>query len=277
MTTTEEESGATRSAFAASFSSAASGGHTGNSKRRSWDDEFVLERQFSALIPAFDPRPGRTNVNQTSDLEIPPPALPSASASATSIDIMAAAAAAATAAAAVAAATAAAAAATASSPGVVSSTSTTTEGGAEAAAATAVADESDRVPQPKLHLTLRGPSMPNVPDVEVDLTEGEWTVFRAVQKLIQSSALGNRSVTFSFDLFFYLFSNSYQSFSITYCFVNVGKRNCAVFGSRRTRSSTASSRKRRPALVPPVVTTIGNRRSQPAASPNGRRTLFARF
>lgn len=42
-------------------------------KRRSWDDEFVLKRQFSALIPAFDPRPGRTNVNQTSDLEIPPP------------------------------------------------------------------------------------------------------------------------------------------------------------------------------------------------------------
>lgn len=44
-----------------------------NSKRRSWDDEFVLKRQFSALIPAFDPRPGRTNVNQTTDLEIPPP------------------------------------------------------------------------------------------------------------------------------------------------------------------------------------------------------------
>lgn len=34
-------------------------------KRRSWDDEYVLKRQFSALIPAFDPRPGRTNVNQT--------------------------------------------------------------------------------------------------------------------------------------------------------------------------------------------------------------------
>jgi hypothetical protein len=33
----------------------------------------VLKRQFSALIPAFDPRPGRTNVNQTSDLDIPPP------------------------------------------------------------------------------------------------------------------------------------------------------------------------------------------------------------
>lgn len=44
-----------------------------NGKRRSWDDEYVLKRQFSALIPAFDPRPGRTNVNQTTDLEVPPP------------------------------------------------------------------------------------------------------------------------------------------------------------------------------------------------------------
>lgn len=43
------------------------------SKRKSWDDEFVLKRQFSALIPAFDPRPGRTNVNQTTDLEVPAP------------------------------------------------------------------------------------------------------------------------------------------------------------------------------------------------------------
>ena len=42
-------------------------------KRKSWDDEYVLKRKFSALIPAFDPRPGRTNVNQTSDIEIPPP------------------------------------------------------------------------------------------------------------------------------------------------------------------------------------------------------------
>ncbi len=33
----------------------------------------MLKRQFSALIPAFDPRPGRTNVNQTTDLEIPTP------------------------------------------------------------------------------------------------------------------------------------------------------------------------------------------------------------
>lgn len=42
-------------------------------RRRTWDDEFVLKRQFSALVPAFDPRPGRTNVQQTQDIEIPPP------------------------------------------------------------------------------------------------------------------------------------------------------------------------------------------------------------
>lgn len=33
----------------------------------------MLRREFTALIPAFDPRPGRTNVNQTSDLEITAP------------------------------------------------------------------------------------------------------------------------------------------------------------------------------------------------------------
>lgn len=42
-------------------------------RRKTWDDEYVLKRQFSALIPAFDPRPGRTNVNQTQDFEIPTP------------------------------------------------------------------------------------------------------------------------------------------------------------------------------------------------------------
>ena len=43
------------------------------SKRRYWDEEYVLKRHFSALIPAFDPRPGRTNVNQTVDLVIQAP------------------------------------------------------------------------------------------------------------------------------------------------------------------------------------------------------------
>lgn len=42
-------------------------------RKKTWDDEYVLKRQFSALIPAFDPRPGRTNVNQIEDIEIPPP------------------------------------------------------------------------------------------------------------------------------------------------------------------------------------------------------------
>lgn len=49
---------------------------TKGGRRRTWDDEFVLKRQFSALVPAFDPRPGRTNVQQTTDLEIPPPGTP---------------------------------------------------------------------------------------------------------------------------------------------------------------------------------------------------------
>lgn len=52
---------------------------TRTGKRRSWDDEFVLKRQFTALIPAFDPRPGRTNVNQISELDIPPPETSSSS------------------------------------------------------------------------------------------------------------------------------------------------------------------------------------------------------
>ncbi|VDO96305.1 unnamed protein product [Heligmosomoides polygyrus] len=46
------------------------GGSNKNSFR-SWDDELVLKCSFQALIPAFDPRPGRTNVNQTQDVELP--------------------------------------------------------------------------------------------------------------------------------------------------------------------------------------------------------------
>ena len=42
-------------------------------RRRTWDDEYVLKRQFSALVPAFDPRPGRTNVQQTQDIQVPTP------------------------------------------------------------------------------------------------------------------------------------------------------------------------------------------------------------
>ncbi|CAI2350375.1 unnamed protein product [Caenorhabditis sp. 36 PRJEB53466] len=36
-----------------------------------WDDESVIKCTFEALIPAFDPRPGRSNVNQTLEVELP--------------------------------------------------------------------------------------------------------------------------------------------------------------------------------------------------------------
>lgn len=42
-------------------------------QRRMWDDDLVLKCQHNALVPAFDPRPGRTNVQQTQDIEIPAP------------------------------------------------------------------------------------------------------------------------------------------------------------------------------------------------------------
>lgn len=46
---------------------------TRGGRRRTWDDEHVIKRQFSALVPAFDPRPGRTNIAQTQDIIIPAP------------------------------------------------------------------------------------------------------------------------------------------------------------------------------------------------------------
>lgn len=36
-----------------------------------WDDETIIKCTFEALIPAFDPRPGRSNVNQTLEVELP--------------------------------------------------------------------------------------------------------------------------------------------------------------------------------------------------------------
>ncbi|XP_068683255.1 E3 ubiquitin-protein ligase HECTD1-like isoform X4 [Montipora foliosa] len=50
-------------------------------RRRTWDDEHVIKRQFSALVPAFDPRPGRTNIAQTQDIMIPAPGSPGSSSS----------------------------------------------------------------------------------------------------------------------------------------------------------------------------------------------------
>ncbi|KAH8244435.1 hypothetical protein KR026_009855 [Drosophila bipectinata] len=104
----------------------------GVTKRKSWDDEFVLKRQFSALIPAFDPRPGRTNVNQTSDLEIP----------AIGVEL----------------------------PKPQQSGHETIE-------------------QPLLGLKLRGPGIGGTPEVEIDLNNTDWTIFRAVQELLQCSQL----------------------------------------------------------------------------------------
>ncbi|XP_048516518.1 E3 ubiquitin-protein ligase Ufd4 isoform X1 [Dendroctonus ponderosae] len=98
-----------------------------NTKRRSWDDEYVVKRQFSALIPAFDPRPGRTNIIQTSDLEIPAPGQEESSSSA----------------------------------------------------------DLEYLPQPKIQLVLQGPNMPGINDVEIELNEPSWTIFRAVQELMQ--------------------------------------------------------------------------------------------
>ncbi|KZC09014.1 E3 ubiquitin-protein ligase HECTD1, partial [Dufourea novaeangliae] len=104
-----------------------------SSKSRAWDDEFVLKRQFSALIPAFDPRPGRTNINPTTDLEVPPP-------------------------------------------------------GSETQSSARVGS----LPMPRLSLTLKGPGLPGVPDVELPLTEPHASIFQAVQELMQLTELGSR-------------------------------------------------------------------------------------
>lgn len=103
----------------------------GKRKTNSWDDEFVLKRQFSALIPAFDPRPGRTNVNQTSDLEISPPG---SSSEHKSLPII-------------------------------------------------------QLAQPNLILSVRGPNINGIADIEVTLANPDWTVFRAVQELMQQTTM----------------------------------------------------------------------------------------
>lgn len=42
-------------------------------QRKSWDEECILKQSFSALVAAFDPRPGQTNVPQIQDLSLPVP------------------------------------------------------------------------------------------------------------------------------------------------------------------------------------------------------------
>ena len=98
-------------------------------KRKHWDDDHVIKRKFAALIPAFDPRPGRTNVAQTSDLEVPAP-------------------------------------------------------GEEIPTITS---ESTPSYSQRLNLTLRGPNLPGVPDIEVELASPDWTIFKAVQEIAQKA------------------------------------------------------------------------------------------
>ncbi|XP_047133370.1 E3 ubiquitin-protein ligase HECTD1 isoform X2 [Hydra vulgaris] len=40
-------------------------------QRRIWDNDLVIKCHHNALVPAFDPRPGRVNVQQTQDIQIP--------------------------------------------------------------------------------------------------------------------------------------------------------------------------------------------------------------
>jgi len=104
-------------------------------KRKHWDDDHVIKRKFSALIPAFDPRPGRTNVAQTSDLEVPAPG-----------------------------------------EDIPTITSELTPSYSQ-----------------RLSLTLRGPNLPGVPDIEVELASPDWTIFKAVQEIAQKASLGTKT------------------------------------------------------------------------------------
>lgn len=152
---------------------AASGG-----KRKSWDDEFVLKRQFSALIPAFDPRPGRTNVNQTSDLDIPAPGSLSDAAYAASglccsgysvaqpaqpaLSL------------------------TLKGPGHMGGVVVATVGAVSAAAASTSAAAASAVAPAA---TMGCSTSSSGGDVEITLHNPEWTIFRAVQELMQASTM----------------------------------------------------------------------------------------
>lgn len=121
-----------------------------SSRRKPWDEEHVIKRKFSALIPAFDPRPGRTNINQTSDLDI---ALPS----------------------------------TEQNP------DSKNDDGKKSSETEVVRNTPDKEIS-RLQLLLRGPNMPGVQDIELDLTSTlDWSIFKAVQNCIQTSNLGNKT------------------------------------------------------------------------------------
>lgn len=48
------------------------------------------------------------------------------------------------------------------------------------------------LPQPKLQLVLKGPNMPGIVDVEVELSDPTWTIFRAVQELMQMAEFSSK-------------------------------------------------------------------------------------
>ncbi len=142
------------------------GGSSGG-RRKAWDDELVLKRKFSALIPAFDPRPGRTNVNQTSDFEVAPPPGDSddtATAAATPL-----------------------------TPPPKEGSPAPTSTSAPPPPLPPRDDSTPPPTAPSLQLTLKGPNLPGIPDVEIDLSDGDWTIFKAVQTVIQSSMLGSKA------------------------------------------------------------------------------------
>ena len=45
-------------------------------KRRAWLDNVVLKHQSSALVPIFDPRPGKAIIPTLVDMPIPSPGMP---------------------------------------------------------------------------------------------------------------------------------------------------------------------------------------------------------
>lgn len=52
--------------------------------------------------------------------------------------------------------------------------------------------EHELLPQPKLQLVLKGPNMPGIVDVEVELSDSSWTIFRAVQELMQTTEFSSK-------------------------------------------------------------------------------------
>lgn len=52
--------------------------------------------------------------------------------------------------------------------------------------------DAELLPQPRLQLVMRGPNLPGVPDVELELSDPSWTIFRGCQELIHMTELGSR-------------------------------------------------------------------------------------